>query len=568
MSYNIISIRSQKLDVRKINLIEDNEINIGEEIMNRKKEDGAIAIFVLVALLFMAGFLIIVFAGNLNKSKTIKEQFEITNGIYAYSNGEKGAYDKAYTDLRRKNKQIMTASVENNNTLELTKTYADKISNYRIYGNSVQNGTPTPDNPVEVQSVGDLVNLLDASKFIRGGITGEGVDFGSTSRLRTDFIPVDSNETYTITMNTNLELDSYKHIHFYDENKITISYIGTENSFTVPDNAKYIKIVIQKKDATQNFTDEEVLNVQNSQSQLEKGNVATEYAPYGKYRIPIQVHGKNLFDEQWEVGMIGVNNGDNQPSSNSIRTKNYISISANTEYHFKLPKGQYYYPIIYKKDKAFSRYLGMQVNSFTFKTTEEEGYIKIFQYNSTDIPKDAQLEKGTIATDYEKYKSQIFNIYLDEPLRKVGDAADYIDFKTGKVNREVGEIVLDTNWEWDYSEDYDAFFTGQDIFNGGNAICSHFRNVISGLANNDNVILINNSFTFISYDTLNRNIEQFKQFLANNSIKVISALAKPLKLEMINLPELTTYEDYTQIEVLTDITPSKIEAEYTGYTLD
>lgn len=28
---------------------------------------------------------------------------------------------------------------------------------YKIYGNSIQNGTPSPDNPVEMQSVGDLV---------------------------------------------------------------------------------------------------------------------------------------------------------------------------------------------------------------------------------------------------------------------------------------------------------------------------------------------------------------------------------------------------------------------------
>ncbi len=53
------------------------------------------------------------------------------------------------------------------------------VADYRIYGNSVQNGEPTPDNPVEVQSVGDYddstgkykvpimistENLIDVSK--------------------------------------------------------------------------------------------------------------------------------------------------------------------------------------------------------------------------------------------------------------------------------------------------------------------------------------------------------------------------------------------------------------------
>lgn len=39
-------------------------------------------------------------------------------------------------------------------------------------------------------------------------------------------------------------------------------------------------------------------------------------------------------------------------------------------------------------------------------------------------------------------------------------------------------------------------------------------------------------------------------------------------LESITLPELSTYDEYTKIEVLTDTAPSKIEVTYTGYTLD
>ena len=31
------------------------------------------------------------------------------------------------------------------------------LKNYKLYGNSIQDGTPTPDNPIEIQSVGDLV---------------------------------------------------------------------------------------------------------------------------------------------------------------------------------------------------------------------------------------------------------------------------------------------------------------------------------------------------------------------------------------------------------------------------
>ena len=39
--------------------------------------------------------------------------------------------------------------------------------------------------------------------------------------------------------------------------------------------------------------------------------------------------------------------------------------------------------------------------------------------------------------DFEEYTEKTYNIYLDEPLRKVGDYADYIDFKEQKVVRKV-----------------------------------------------------------------------------------------------------------------------------------
>ena len=46
-------------------------------------------------------------------------------------------------------------------------------------------------------------------------------------------------------------------------------------------------------------------------------------------------------------------------------------------------------------------------------------------------------------TDYEPYHEPITtNIYLDEPLRKVGDYADYIDFKNSMIVRNIIESVM------------------------------------------------------------------------------------------------------------------------------
>ena len=53
--------------------------------------------------------------------------------------------------------------------------------------------------------------------------------------------------------------------------------------------------------------------------------------------------------------------------------------------------------------------------------------------------KNIQLEEASTENFYEPYITPVqTDIYLDEPLRKVGEYADYIDFKGQRVVRKVG----------------------------------------------------------------------------------------------------------------------------------
>lgn len=49
--------------------------------------------------------------------------------------------------------------------------------------------------------------------------------------------------------------------------------------------------------------------------------------------------------------------------------------------------------------------------------------------------KNIKLEKNDQKTEYEEDVTQ--NIWLDEPLRKIDDVADYIDFKNKKIVRYI-----------------------------------------------------------------------------------------------------------------------------------
>ena len=102
--------------------------------------------------------------------------------------------------------------------------------------------------------------------------------------------------------------------------------------------------------------------------------------------------------------------------------------------------------------------LANQINSFTGNTVsitnelDKDGYLilctyrsTVTDYSETEFFKEVQIERGKEATKYEPYTSTTTNIYLNEPLRKVGDAVDYIDFKNKKVVRNVGTMEHTTN---------------------------------------------------------------------------------------------------------------------------
>lgn len=507
-----------------------------------KKEKGAIAIFVLIALLFMSAFLILSYGNNLNKEKTVKEQFSILEDIYSFSGGETGAYEKAYTDLREKNKQTLTASVENASSLEVTKAYADKLGNFRIYGNSIQNGTPTPDNPVKIESVGKSPNLfnnilpyksLDNDNKITskedletGLAAGQMIFIGVqcvSSSLKYSinntiyfFIKIENGKTYTQNQYRKGNLTLL-------DGDFNILKQANSNIITNDVNAKYLTAYVSNIAQTstqQAWTTQDVLD----NLQVEEDSSSTEYVPYGKYKIPVRITtGKNLVnlpDGKYQLAdSIGFTTKyDVAKTKKIIDLGNISSLAGKTvtlsvgDWTGTYLNGNVADPRIkiniYNKDgNVISQKLLITPTPTVFPATatftlENNAYYAIISTGTGSTinvtVKDFMIEEGDKATTFEPYKGQSFNIILDQPLRKIGDFADYIDFKTGKVVRKV-EVINETG-------------------------------------------------TVPLQDSL-------------------QALETPTE-ESVSLPELSTYEDYNKLEVLTDIVPSKVELEYTGYTLD
>ena len=174
------------------------------------------------------------------------------------------------------------------------------LLDYTIWGNSEQDGVPTPEEHIEVQSVGDKsVNLFDINdskyfvypecyvqddKFIITSIGG-----GVTSRIY--WSKVYPAGTYFITAKS---AGGVNDVRFYSP----IQYSGgSYNSYY----QGWYRVVGNGIAVTfnQNFTVGFIANGRPADSgyvydiQIQEGSTGTNFEPYGKYKIPVTVSGEN-----------------------------------------------------------------------------------------------------------------------------------------------------------------------------------------------------------------------------------------------------------------------------------
>lgn len=167
--------------------------------------------------------------------------------------------------------------------------YPGSIRSYTISGNTVQNGTPTPEAPVDVVGCGARTgNLFDYTDLEGGYIDPyTGGDLPDSGQKRTkNYIAVQANTEYTLS-NYNGEC----RIHQYSSSSYLGSVLSDEPQYSFTTNSNCTRIRISgTKD---NFLETTMLNA---------GSTALPYEPYG-YKIPITCGGetKNIYLGQVET---------------------------------------------------------------------------------------------------------------------------------------------------------------------------------------------------------------------------------------------------------------------------
>lgn len=367
------------------------------------------------------------------------------------------------------------------NPLTLKNSVKGNLLDYKIYGNSVQNGTPTPETPVEIESVGDKTNnIADLSKVVASS---------STKHVTFDY----DNSTGT------LELTSTP--TKYDYTSITAADLGLEEGKTYYYGAD---ITVTGK-ADSNLT------------RVRFGlNVSASTPTY-------------YFTEDGTMHVQGEFTYTGQSGVNLRMFFNYGSDAA-----------------------ATGRFDNIYVN--------EVGH-GFESYGKYKIP--IKVSNGT--------KETITNIYLDEPLRKAGDYADYIDFEKQVVVRKVKyrEFTSDDNWSQYVSvANHFQVTVSDNLFaNEINPILSnYYSNKKNGInyhsSENYAVLSVDGSrIRFKNKDC--STVEEWKAHLnsLSDSVQVIYALAKD-NPEPIELPDISILKGTNKIEVNTQIQPSSISVTY------
>lgn len=143
-----------------------------------------------------------------------------------------------------------------------------------LYGESTQNGTPTPDNPIEIENIEGNIefknegkNLVKQMNWKQLPSISTGATVTTVNGYGTDYIAVDNTKQYIFSY---LETAGSKYITYYDRDK---NFLGYDTNLQINNFAKwsetgYVRLRVDcSQDSVTDF-------------QLEIGLETTDYEPY------------------------------------------------------------------------------------------------------------------------------------------------------------------------------------------------------------------------------------------------------------------------------------------------
>lgn len=476
----------------------------------------------------------------------------------------------------------------------LTLQNAKRLRQLTIYGNAVQDGTPSPDAPVEVQLCGDKTgNLWDRAY---SDVDANWV--GNLGGYRYLNLKLKENTTYTLFVKQNNMHHGYSDYWDSDDNVVvfcvgenpnpntcngnTVFGSTTTNnpkqvySFTTTEAPYYFKLFIRNYN---DITVKQVFDELLPGIMLVEGSYTADtlpaYEPYG-YKVSGRAEGLNLFtsdESKWQ-----------------IQTYKYfkIPVDGTTTLQMKLklgksiPSGLYvgYTKTGHPSDTGINWLIanGVYLNSGVDIKTSSLSCISMYPPYLFDEMLDAfdiMLVQGSYAAEtmppYEPYQPpQDFAVYLPEQIAKVGDVADEVvvdmERKTAELKKKYFRYDFTGDENWNYAEVYNRFSLNLKLgLQSKRYKTPSNRFETTNIAGNkDGLIFAYTSSIFVyHYDSTTK--EEFNAFLTDNPTYAYIPYSTPVTTDITSLQQWDAMPQVSGTVTLTlsaEVEPSGAEAVY------
>lgn len=494
------------------------------------------------------------------------------------------------------------------------------IRSMTVDGKSVQDGTPTPDAPVEIRTASG-VNLLISDTSAWGvGSLGSGL-YNTSARSQlipaygpdgADYrIKIEPSETYTIR--AWIESDTYTNVlcgyHQLKSDATFISdsgwqYVQDGTTFTTASNAAFLRVAFRTIPYDNTTTADLLALLQEGKLHImiQRDSSAPVYIPYGS--IGLKVSGKNRLDNtaisagtnvsvtQLETGVqVSATNSHTYRmahilfSSLGLVNGNSYTVSAHAHVNAGLAN-----IVIRNSSSSNIASTGTQSSDADMSLT--------FTYNSSTMYElcffctwgtaalgnieytDIMLNDGSAVLPYTPYVDSVTPIPLQgNVLASLPDgtkdvlAVDSAGHVVFEKNIEYGELNGTENWiayaAWNSSTQYCYYIGKASIWNNDSNLPRILCNALSGVSRNvfvnskpDNSVALT-GITEISTRSQYATLNEFKQYLAANPIKYVAMKREPETIDLgyITMPELA---DGCTVEVLASMSTPLSMVSYDG----
>lgn len=300
---------------------------------------------------------------------------------------------------------------------------------------------------------------------------------------------------------------------------------------------------------------------------LVKGTTApTAWTPYsnicpitGWTGAKVTRTGKNIWDEEWEVGAISDTTGQKVYGVNRIRSKNYIPVLPNTQYNFAFPSSASVSSgnlriMFYNENKSYLSFRNW-ITTGPFTTPSDTKYI-LFYTNGTyggTYHNDISINYPATDTQYHPYQGETYDITF--PTEAGAVYGGTLDVTTGVLTVDRAFIAYDgsgdESWTYYDPDNYDSYCFVIAITNkkikSSSSICNEYKNIggvwSSGWNGKFGVYSDHVTLRRCYFARPNANFEKsvsaWREWLSNNPLQLVYELAAPVTYQLTP-QEITT----------------------------